>query len=152
MSNIRSNSGTPVPASGGGFILDDPAVNRWVSVVGRIAIAYLFCLAARFHLTFGWDMTIRDMTARGIPFPEVLNVVAMLVSGGLSLALLFNFKPRYAALGLALYTLTVSIVMFGPQNAEWETTRVYFMKDMAIFGALLAWSCTLAVRGDKRLP
>lgn len=126
-------------------------VNRALSIIGRLAIVYLFCGAANFHLTFGWTMTINNMTAKGIPFPEVLNVVAMVISAGLSLALLFNVKARWAALGLALYVLCVSSIMYGPLTADWQKTRVLFMKDMAIFGALLAWSCTLADEWRHRI-
>jgi putative oxidoreductase len=122
------------------------AFNRLLSIIGRLAICYLFCSAALFHLTFGRDITVRDMSAHHIPFAGVLNGFAMLLSGGLALALLLNFRTRWAALGLALYTLVVSFVMYGPLNADWDTTRVLFMKDMAIFGTLLAWSCSVAAQ------
>ena len=115
-----------------------------LSLLGRLAICYLFVSAAYYHLTFGWDLTIQDMVAHQVLFPQVMNVIAMLTSAGLALALLFNIKPRWSALGLALYVGTVSLVMYGPFNADWNTTRVLFMKDMAIFGALLCWSATLA--------
>ena len=129
--------------------LDTPAVNRFVSIIGRLGICFLFCTAALFHLTFGRAITLAEMRNRGLPFPEELNALAMIVSGGLALALLFNFRTRWAALGLALYTLIVSSVIYTPGVGLPAEDMIFFMKDMAIFGALLAWSCSLADRASS---
>ncbi|WP_414713942.1 hypothetical protein [Sphingomonas sp.] len=82
--------------------------------------------------------------------PELLNVAAMLASAGLALALLFNLKPRWAALGLALYTLIVSSVMYTPAPGVSPQILVLFMKDMAIFGGLLALSSALSANALLR--
>lgn len=143
MNTTQVTSGMTARSNASIALLDQPFVNQALSLVGRLAIAYLFCFAAFFHLTFGFAGTVKDMAAHGVPMPAVVNIVAMIVSSASAVALVFNFKARWAALLLALYVIVVSTVMYGPFNADWETTRVLFMKDMAIFGALLAWSSSL---------
>lgn len=114
------------------------------SFAGRLGICYLFLNAALYHATFGYDHTIVDMTARGIPFPGVLNLLAMGTSSVLALALLFDFRARWAALGLAIYTFSVSMVMYWPGSVVPPEDKVYLMKDMALFGALMLLACALA--------
>jgi len=145
MSTNHAAIGAAPPVAGIRAFADSPTLHWTMSLIGRIGIAHLFCRAALFHLTNGWELTINNMKAEHIPMPEVLNVVAMVVSAGLALALLFNFKARWAALGLALYTLVVSSVMYTPGPGVAPQVFVLFMKDMAIFGGLIALSAALAV-------
>jgi putative oxidoreductase len=115
--------------------------DRPLDILGRTAIAVLFVDAARYHVTAaGWIRTLDDMQARGIPAPKVLLVIAMLVSSILALGLLFGIKERFAALGLALYTISVSAVMYNPFAHLGQGALILFLKDLCIFGALLSLS------------
>ena len=126
-------------------VLNQPGINRLISIIGRLGLVYLFCFAAVFHLSFGWKTTIDEMVARHVPFPAPLMVLAQIICVACTLALLFGYKPRWAALGLALYVLTVSSIIYTPGTfVSGPDTRIFFMKDMAIFGALLMLSCALA--------
>ena len=101
----------------------------------------LFIDAARDHVSAaGWIRTLDDMQARGIPQPQTMLVIAMLASTLLALALLFGIKQRWAALGLALYTLSVSLVMYNPFAHLGQGALILFLKDLCIFGALLSLS------------
>lgn len=111
---------------------------RLASLIGRCCVAFLFIDAARYHVSAaGWTRTLADMAARGVPLRVPALVVAMIVSTLLALALALNFRPRWAAAGLALYTISVSLVMYTPFAGLGYVPLVLFLKDLAIFGALV---------------
>jgi putative oxidoreductase len=124
-------------------------LDKGLDLLGRLAVAFLFVDAARYHLTSGWTPTLAQMHARGVPFPPILLVVAMLVSIALSVALVFGIKERLAALGLALYAIGVSAVMYNPFAHLGTVSLIFFMKDLCIFGALLSLSRVLKGAGRK---
>jgi uncharacterized membrane protein YphA (DoxX/SURF4 family) len=125
--------------------------DRTLDIVGRAAIAFLFIDAARYHLSSaGWQHTLGDMQARGVPAPEVLLGVAMFASTALALSLLFGIKERLAALGLALYAIGVSAVMYNPFAHLGQPALVLFLKDLCIFGALLSLSRSLKGTGWRK--
>jgi putative oxidoreductase len=116
--------------------------------MGRAAVAFLFIDAARYHVSAsGWVRTLGEMQARGVPAPEILLVVAMIVSTLLALALLLGIKERLAALGLALYSISVSFVMYNPFAHLGQVALILFLKDLCIFGALLSLSRALSGNG-----
>jgi uncharacterized membrane protein YphA (DoxX/SURF4 family) len=122
--------------------------DRSLDVLGRAAIAFLFVDAARYHISAaGWHRTLEDMHARGVPAAEPLLIVAMVTSTGLALALLFGIQQRLAALGLALYAIGVSLVMYNPFAHLGQGMLVLFLKDLCIFGALLSLSRALPGSG-----
>jgi putative oxidoreductase len=131
----------------------DTTVDRVAGVVGRLAIAFLFIDAARYHVSAaGWRVTLAQMAARGVPAPVPMLIVAMIASTLLALALLVGFKERWAALGLAIYTICVSCVMYNPFAHLGYTALVLLLKDICIFGALLALSRALSGDGWIRWP
>jgi uncharacterized membrane protein YphA (DoxX/SURF4 family) len=125
-----------------------PLLDRALDLIGRAAVAFLFVDAARYHISpVGWQRTLADMHGRGVPAPEVLLVVAMFVSTTLALSLLFGIKERLAALGLALYAISVSAVMYNPFAHLGQGALILFLKDLCIFGALLSLSRSLQGSG-----
>jgi uncharacterized membrane protein YphA (DoxX/SURF4 family) len=124
------------------------AFNRGLDLIGRAAIAFLFVDAARYHISAaGWHRTLSDMQARGVPASEVLLSIAMAVSTVLALALLFRIRERLAALGLAFYAISVSLVMYNPFAHLGQGALILFLKDLCIFGALLSLSRALPGTG-----
>jgi putative oxidoreductase len=116
-------------------------LDRILDILGRTAIAVLFIDAARYHVSAaGWIRTLDEMQARGVPVPTVMLVIAMLASTILAVGLLFGIKERFAALGLALYTISVSLVMYNPFAHLGQGALILFLKDLCIFGALLSLS------------
>ena len=111
---------------------------RLASLIGRCCVAFLFIDAARYHVSAaGWTRTLADMAARGVPLRVPALIVAMIASTLLALALALNFHPRWAAAGLAFYTISVSLVMYTPFAGLGFVPLVLFLKDLAIFGALV---------------
>jgi uncharacterized membrane protein YphA (DoxX/SURF4 family) len=126
------------------------SLNRALDVLGRAAIAFLFVDAARYHVMEGWQRTLTDMQARGVPMSKVLLIIAMAISSMLALALLFGIRERMAALGLALYAICVSLVMYNPFIHLGQPAFTFFLKDLAIFGALLSLSRVLPGTGWRK--
>jgi uncharacterized membrane protein YphA (DoxX/SURF4 family) len=127
-----------------------PWKDRALDGLGRLAVAALFLDAARYHLTFGWHPTLQEMQARGVPFPQILLVLAMLLSGALAIALVLGIKERLAALGLGLYAICVSFVMYAPLGHPSVMSLILFLKDLCICGALLSLSRSLSGAGWLR--
>jgi putative oxidoreductase len=141
------NNATSI-ASGAPRGLLATSLDRPLDYLGRLAVATLFLDAARYHLTpGGWEKTLADMVARGVPLPVPALLVAMAASIGLSVALLLNIKARWSALGLALYTICVSLVMYTPFVGLGQISFILFLKDLCIFGALLSLSRNLPDSG-----
>jgi putative oxidoreductase len=116
-----------------------PALD-WVYALGRIALAALF-LWSGYGKLVNIDGTVGFMRAYGMPMPEVLVWIALLVElvGGALIAL--GYRLRWAALVLIVFTLVASFVF----HAYWTLPpgqamgqQVNFMKNIAIIGGLLA--------------
>jgi putative oxidoreductase len=126
-----------------GFARLDWCLDRF----GRVGVAFLFVDAARWHVSHdGWIRTLSDMRARGVPAPAPALILAMIASSLMALALVFGIKARWAALGLAIYTISVSLVMYNPFAGLGQAALILLFKDICIFGALLSLSRNLRDR------
>ena len=120
--------------------LSKPPIEAATAFIGRGLIAYVFVGAAFWHLRpAGWELTINEMRGHGIFMPQLLLLGAMAVSSLASLALLLDWRSRWAAFVLAGYTLLVSSVMHNPLHAVGPVLFMY-IKDLGIAGALMAFA------------
>ena len=85
-----------------------PAQNA-ASLAGRILIALLFVPAGWGKLV-GFAGTVGYISSKGVPLPQVAAAIAIFFELGCGLALLFGFKARWAALGLAVFTAVITPV------------------------------------------
>lgn len=114
------------------------------SLIGRLLFALLFLPAGWGKLT-GFAGSVGYTASGGIPMPEVATALAMIVEIVGSLALIFGFGTRWAALALAFFTLLASFFFHNywamtPDKAMMQ--QLMFFKNMAITGGLLtvaAW-------------
>jgi putative oxidoreductase len=109
-------------------------LSRIVEGVGRFLLVLLFLGSAVDHITNS-AKTAGIIDARGLPIPHVLVWATVLVELVLSLALLFGFRSRIAALGLAAFTIVATTLFHLRPDSEPDMHMFY--KDLAIFGALL---------------
>lgn len=102
--------------------------NAVMSLVARVLMAYIFIVA-------GWDkVTAYQATAgymESMGVPAALLPMTILVELGGGLALLFGFQARFAALGLAVFSLITAFLFHG--SAE---DGINFMKNLAMTGGL----------------
>lgn len=115
-----------------------------LSLIGRLLIALMFLPAGWGKLT-GFAGSVAYTASGGIPMPEVATAVALIVEIVGSLALIFGFGTRWAALALAFFTLVASFFYhkyWGVPAEQVMVTQLLFFKNMAIVGGLLtlaAW-------------
>jgi putative oxidoreductase len=130
MSTITTTRPTGVTTSGSQDV---------AALVGRILLAALF-VPAGFGKLMGFAGTVGYIASVGLPLPQVAAVVAILVELGLGLALLVGFKTRWAAIGIALFTLvaTFSFHNYWAMAADKAfVNQLMFFKNIAVVGGLL---------------
>ena len=110
-------------------IVNQPTANAVISLVGRILLAYIFLVAGWGKIT-GYAATVGYMESMGVP--GAMLPLTILVEFGGGLALLFGFQARFAALGLAVFSIMTALIFHG--GAE---DSISLMKNLAISGGLL---------------
>ena len=115
-----------------------------LSLIGRALLALLFIPAGFAKLT-GFAGTVAYIASKGVPFPELAAAAAVGVELGLGILLLVGWQARWAALGLAFFTVVVTFIF----HAFWAVPAVQvmqqqqaFFKNIAVVGGLLtvaAW-------------
>ncbi len=108
-----------------------------VLLIARILLSIIF-IGAGFAKIGTIDATAGFMASKGIPMSGILvyGVIAGEILAGL--AILFGFMTKWAAWGLALFTVVSGVIFhFEPDNQEQMTT---FLRNLAIAGGFLALS------------
>lgn len=108
-----------------------------LTLLGRILIAALF-IPAGFNKIAGFSGTMGYIASKGVPLPGLAAAIAVAVELGLGVLLLIGFQTRWAALGIALFTLFISFIF----HAFWidPSQSLMFFKNMAIVGGLFAFA------------
>lgn len=115
-----------------------------LSLMGRVLIALLF-IPAGFSKIGGFAGTAAYIASKGVPLPEVAAAIAIAVELGLGLLLLIGLQTRWAALGIALFTVVITFIFhnFWAMPAEMVMLQQQaFFKNIAVVGGLLtiaAW-------------
>ena len=110
-------------------LVQDPQSDALISLIARVLMAYIFIMAGWGKIT-AYSATVGYMESMGVP--GALLPLTILIEFGGGLALLFGFQARFAALGLALFSLITAFLFHG--GAE---DAINFMKNMAMTGGLL---------------
>lgn len=112
------------------------------SLIGRILIALLFVPSGWGKLV-GFAGTVGYIASKGVPLPEVCAAIAVAAELGLCLLLLVGWQARWAALGLALFTVVITFIFhnfWAVPEAQMAAQRMNFFKNMAISGGLFAFA------------
>lgn len=114
------------------------------SLIGRALLALLFIPAGFAKLT-GFAGTVGYIASKGVPFPELAAAAAVGVELGLGILLLIGWQARWAALGLAFFTVVVTFIFHAfwavPADQVMQQQQAFF-KNIAVVGGLLtvaAW-------------
>lgn len=115
------------------------ALQNPLALIGRALLALLF-LPAGFGKVTGFAGTVGYIASKGVPFPELAAAAAIGVELGLGTLLLLGWQTRWAALGIAFFTLVVSFIFHNfwavPPEQVMQQQQSFF-KNMAIAGGLL---------------
>ena len=106
-----------------------PHINAVLSLIARILMAYIF-IAAGWGKVTAYGATAGYMESMGVP--AALLPMTILVELGGGLALLMGFQARFAAFGLAVFSLLTAFLFHN--GAE---DGINFMKNLAMSGGLL---------------
>jgi putative oxidoreductase len=91
----------------------------------------------------GFAGTVGYIASKGVPLPEVCAAIAVFAEFFLCLALLVGWQARWAALGLAIFTLVISPIFhnyWAAPQAMLAMQKLNFFKNMAIAGGLLGFA------------
>lgn len=110
-------------------IVTQPTANAVISLIARILLVYIFLVAGWGKIT-SYAATVGYMESMGVP--GAMLPLTILVEFGGGLALLFGFQARFAAFGLAVFSIITALIFHG--GAE---DSINLMKNLAISGGLL---------------
>jgi putative oxidoreductase len=117
-------------------------LDKFGPLLGRILIAVLF-IPAGIRKIGGFDGTVAYIASKNLPLPQVAAAGTIFVEVVLGIALLVGYKTRYAALGIALFTLAAAVLFHNYWTMEGQaamTNQLMFFKNLAITGGLLAFA------------
>lgn len=109
------------------------------ALAGRALSALLF-VPAGFAKIGGFAGVVGYIASQGVPLPEVAAAIAIAVELGLGLALLLGWNARWAALGMAVFTLVITPIFhnyWAAPAAQQMAQQLNFYKNLAIVGGLL---------------
>ena|SRR5688572_7366009 len=109
------------------------------ALVGRILLALLFIISG-FAKIGGFDGTAGYIASKGLPMPQVLTALTILVELGGGILLAVGWKARWAALAIAVFTLLAAFLFHnfwtvtGPERmGEFNN----FWKNISMVGGML---------------
>ena len=116
-----------------------PSVADAAALAGRILLAVLF-LKSGWGKIGGFDQTAAMMASKGIPLANIALVITILMELGGGILLVIGYKARWAALGLALWLIPVTLTFHNywavpPEQVQAQT--INFFKNLSIFGGML---------------
>ena len=128
-----------------------------LSLIGRILLALLF-VPSGFSKIGGFSGTVGYIASKGVPLPELAAAAAVGVELGLGLLLLIGWQTRWAALGIAVFTVVITFIFHNFWSVPAEQVMAQqqnFFKNMAAVGGLLtvaAWGAgAWSVDGNQRV-
>ena len=81
----------------------------WGVLFGRILVAAIF-LQSGIDKLFNFDKTVKLMTSKAIPMPDILLVPTIVVLLACGVMLLVGWKARWAALALILFMIPATMI------------------------------------------
>ena len=132
-----------------------PAQNA-LTLVGRVLIALLF-VPAGWGKLMGFSGVVGYISSKGVPLPQVCAAIAVAAELGLGLMLLLGIQTRWAALGLALFTVVITPIFhnfWAVPEAAAAAQKLNFFKNCGIAGGLMAFAAfgggAFSVDGRRR--
>ncbi len=116
------------------------ATQNLLTLIGRALIALLFIPAGIAKIA-GFAGTVAYIGSKGIPFPELCAAIAVAAELGLGLLILAGWQTRWAALGLAIFTVGITFIFhnfWAMPPAQVMQQQQAFFKNIAVVGGLLS--------------
>ena len=110
-----------------------------VAHVGRVLLGASFVLSG-WAKASAFGATTALIASKGLPVPEVLAAISVLIELGGGLALVFGFKARLAGLALAVFTVVITPIFhnfWAAPAAQAMGQQINFEKNLSIIGGML---------------
>lgn len=117
----------------------NPNIQPAAALVGRILLATIFVISG-FGKIFTFAATAGYMASKGLPMPQVLLAITIMIELLGGLMLVAGFKTRWVALVFFLWLIPVTFVFhafWGLDPKEAQTQQIQFLKNVAIMGGML---------------
>ena len=118
-------------------------------LVGRILLGLIFVLSG-FAKISGFDGTAGYIASKGLPLPQLVAALTIVVELGGGLALMAGLYTRQAVVALAAFSLLTAVFFhnfWAAPQGEQMMQQINFMKNLAIAGGMLV----VAAFGPGRL-
>jgi len=111
----------------------------WAALFGRVLLAAIFVISGFGKLT-GFEGTVDHIAQKGLPIPQVLALISILIELGGGVALLLGWKARWAALAFTVFLIVITPIFHGfwgisPEQAMAQ--QINFMKNVSILGGMM---------------
>jgi putative oxidoreductase len=111
----------------------------WAALLGRILLAAIFVMSGLGKIS-GFEGTAGYIAAKGLPLPQVLTVIAIVIEVGGAAAVLAGWKTRWAALALSVFLIVITPTFHNfwavPPEQMMEQ-QINFLKNVSILGGML---------------
>ncbi len=108
-------------------------------LVGRILIALIFVMSGAGKIP-GFEGTVGYIASKGLPFPALAAIAAIVVELGGGIALILGWKARWAAAAMLLFTVSAAVIFhnfWGVPADQAQNQMIHFMKNISMAGGLL---------------
>jgi putative oxidoreductase len=118
-------------------------------LVGRVLLGLIFVLSG-FAKISGFDGTAGYIASKGMPLPQLVAALTIVIELGGGLALMAGLYTRQVVVVLAVFTLLAGVIFhnfWAAPPAEHMAQQINFLKNLSIAGGMLV----LAAFGPGRL-
>jgi putative oxidoreductase len=109
------------------------------ALIGRILLAVMFVLSGYGKLT-GFDGAVGYISSKGLPMPQVLAAIAILIELGGGLAIIIGWKTRWAALAFIVFLIVITPIFhnfWAVAADQMMGQQINFMKNVTVLGGML---------------
>lgn len=114
-------------------------IENLAALIGRFLISFIFIFSG-YHKILDFAGTVAHTASKGMPFPEFLIVIAIIIEIVAGLMVLLGWHARIGAIALIIFIIVVSLVFhaywtYPPAQAVLQSQM--FWKNFAMLGGLL---------------
>ncbi|MFZ6687771.1 DoxX family protein [Undibacterium sp. SXout11W] len=112
---------------------------NYALLVARVLMALIFVASGASKIS-GFEGTLGYIASKGVPFPAIAAIGAIIVEVGGGLMLMVGWKARWAALSMMLFTFAAAFIFHDFWNAGADAAQnqmIHFMKNISMAGGLL---------------
>jgi len=115
------------------------AQKDWAALLGRILLVAIFVVSGWGKIT-GFEGAAGYIAAKGLPMPQALAGISILIECLGGLAVLVGWKTRWAALALIVFLIVITPIFhnfWAVSPEQMMNQRINFLKNVSILGGML---------------